>query len=201
MTPAPRLPADEALARLLEGNERFVTNRERHPNRGAELRLQLAEAQHPFAAIVGCSDSRVPPELLFDEGLGDLFVIRNAGNIVDAITLASVEFAVDHLGVSLVMVLGHESCGVITAAVAVARDGGEVRGHLWTLIDAVHPALEKAGTHGDDAIDAAVIAHIGLQVDRLRAADPIVTRAVRAGTVQVVGARYDIDRGRVELVA
>lgn len=200
-TLAPRLAADEALRRLLEGNDRFVAQELRHPNRGEELRLRLAEGQHPFAVIVGCADSRVPPELLFDEGLGDLFVIRNAGNVVDATALASVEYGVAFLGVALVMVLGHESCGVVTAAVKIDHDHQDVPGHLGTLIAAVRPALEQVGNGGDDLIDRTVVAHIGVQVARLRAADPILSRAVQAGTVRVVGARYDLDRGRVELVA
>src|SRR5262249_15389787 len=140
MTEAPRLTPDQALRRLLEGNERFITHRERANDGGSALRLRLAAGQHPFAAIVGCSDSRVPPEVLCDEGLGDLFVIRNAGNIVGTTALASVEYAVEHLGVPLVVVLGHERCGVVTAAVGVTHRGEEVNGHLWNLIDAVRPA-------------------------------------------------------------
>ena len=196
-----RLTADESLARLLEGNERFVAHRELYPDRGPEVRLRLAEAQHPFAVVIGCADSRVPPEVLFDEGLGDLFVIRNAGNIVDATCLASVEYGVAHLGVSLVLVLGHERCGVITAAVGVSRDGQEIRGHLWSLIDAVRPALEQTDPGGDDVVDQAVRAHVTIQVEGLRRADPIVSRAVRTGGVRIVGARYDIDRGQVEVLA
>lgn len=195
-----RLTADEALRRLLEGNERFIANQERHPHRGPELRLQLAEAQHPFAVILGCSDSRVAPEILFDEGLGDLFVIRNAGNIVDTTCLASVEYGVGHLEVPLVLVLGHERCGVVTAAVAIAREGREVQGHIWNLIDAVRPALEKSAEGTEDVIEQTVRAHVMIQVERLRRADPIVSRAVRAGTTRVVGARYDIDQGQVEVL-
>ena len=196
-----RLTADQALARLLEGNERFVAHRELYPDRGPEVRIQLAQAQHPFAVILGCADSRVPPEVLFDEGLGDLFVIRNAGNIVDVTCLASIEYGIDHLGASLVLVLGHERCGVITAAVGATRDGQEIRGHLWSLIDAVRPALDRAGDGDGDVIDRAVRAHVKIQVERLRGADPIVSRAVETGGVQVVGARYDIDRGQVEVLA
>ncbi len=162
--------------------------------------MQLAEAQHPFAVILGCADSRVPPEILFDEGLGDLFVIRNAGNIVDTTSLASVEYGVAQLGVSLVLVLGHERCGVITAAVAVAREGREVQGHLWSLIDAARPALEQVKDGSGDVIDQAVRAHVQIQVGRLVRADPIVSRAVKAGRIRVVGARYDIDRGQAEIL-
>jgi carbonic anhydrase len=196
-----RTTADEALRRLLEGNERFVAHVERNPGRDPELRMKLAEAQHPYAVILGCADSRVPPEILFDEGPGDLFVVRNAGNIVDVTSLASIEYGVAHLGVSLVLVLGHESCGVITAAVAVARQGYEVQGHLWSLIDAVRPALEQADDGAGDVVDQAVCAHIKIQVERLSRADPIVSRAVKTGAVRVVGARYDIDRGQVEVLA
>jgi carbonic anhydrase len=199
-TPPPRLTADQALRRLLDGNARFVDHQERYPDRGPELRMQLAEAQHPFAVILGCADSRVPPEILFDEGLGDLFVIRNAGNIVDTTSLASVEYGVAQLGVSLVLVLGHERCGVITAAVAVAREGREVQGHLWSLIDAARPALEQVKDGSGDVIDRAVRAHVQIQVGRLVRADPIVSRAVKAGRIRVVGARYDIDRGQAEIL-
>jgi len=201
MTATARLTADEALRRLLDGNERFVAHQERYPNRGPEVRLRLAEAQQPFAVILGCADSRTPPELLFDEGLGDLFVIRNAGNIVDMTALASVEYGVAYLGVSLVLVLGHESCGVITAAVAVAREGRNVQGHVRSLIDAVRPALDQADRGGEDFVDEAVRAHVRIQVERLAHADPIVSRAVEAGDVLVVGARYDIDRGCVEILS
>lgn len=200
MTHAARLTADQALRRLLDGNERFVAHQERYPDRGPEVRLRLADAQHPFAVILGCADSRTPPELLFDEGLGDIFVIRNAGNIVDVMALAGVEYGVAHLGVSLVLVLGHERCGVITAAVAVARGDEEVQGHLWSLIDAVRPALDEVDSGSGDVVDAAVRAHVRLQVKRLCRADPIVSRAVKTGALRVVGARYDVDRGRVEIL-
>ena len=200
VTPGPRLTAEAALRQLLEGNARFVADAELHPDRGAELRARLASEQHPMAVILGCADSRVPPELLFDQGLGDLFVIRNAGNIVDTMSLASVEYAVDNLGVSLVLVLGHERCGVVTAALEVAQEGGAVPGHLWNLIDAVHPAIDKPGDGGDDLLDNVVRAHVANQVALLRRADPIVSRAVKSGTVQVMGARYDIDRGQVEIL-
>jgi carbonic anhydrase len=200
VSPTARLTAEAALARLRDGNARFVAHREIHPDRGAEVRVQLAEGQHPFAVIVGCADSRVPPEILFDEGLGDLFVVRNAGNIIDTMSLASVEYAVAELAVSLVLVLGHERCGVVTAAVELAQKGGDVPGHLWSLIDAVHPAIDRPGDGGDDVLDNVVRAHVANQVARLRRADPIVSRAVRSGTVHVVGARYDIDCGQVELL-
>jgi carbonic anhydrase len=203
MTQTARLTADEALRRLIDGNARFVADINHRPRRGAELRRQLAGEQHPFAVILGCADSRVPPEILFDEGLGDLFVVRNAGNIIDATTLASIEYGVAHLGVPLVMVLGHERCGVLTTAVAVARDDEDVQGHLWALLDAVRPALEdndRDGADREEAIDRAVCAHVRNQVERLRRADPIVSRAVKAGTTRVVGARYDIDRGQVEIL-
>src|SRR3954451_10886779 len=112
------LSADQALSRLLAGNERFVAHKERHPDESAGRRRELVSGQHPFAVILGCSDSRVAPELLFDEGLGDLFVIRVAGNIVDDDILASIEYAVEHLGTKLVVVLGHEKCGAVSAAVS-----------------------------------------------------------------------------------
>src|SRR5262245_40561826 len=116
--PASGLSAEQALARLLAGNARFVAHRERHPDITVRRRRALVSSQHPFAVILGCADSRVSPELLFDEGLGDLFVIRVAGNVVDDVVLGSIEYAVEHLGTKLIVVLGHEKCGAVSAAVA-----------------------------------------------------------------------------------
>ncbi len=123
---SPGAPADAALARLMEGNRRYTRHKAKHPDESLSRRKDLEGTQHPFAVILGSADSRVPPELLFDQGLGDLFVIRVAGNIVDDAILGSIEYAVEHLGAKLILVLGHEKCGAVTAAI----EGGAAAGHL-----------------------------------------------------------------------
>src|SRR5947209_10905279 len=126
--------ADEALARLMAGNRRYVLHKEQHPDQSLTRRKELESGQHPFAVILGCADSRVSPEILFDQGLGDLFVIRVAGNVVDDTILASVEYAVEHLGTRLIMVLGHEKCGAVSAAI----EGGKQPRHLDALVAAIN---------------------------------------------------------------
>src|SRR3954449_3735222 len=128
--------ANDALARLMHGNRRYARHKEQHPDESLARRKELIGGQHPFAVILGCADSRVPPELLFDQGLGDLFVIRVAGNIVDDVVLGSIEYAFEHLDTKLIMVLAHEKCG----AVSVAVQGGSAPGHLTTLVQAIQPS-------------------------------------------------------------
>lgn len=188
--------ADEALARLVEGNKRFVEMKLTHPEQDAESRTALSKGQQPFAVILGCSDSRVPPEVIFDQGLGDLFVVRVAGNVADDIGVASMEYAVEHLGSRLIMVLGHERCGAVTAAVA----GGELPGHLPALMTALKPAVDKGKGHGEDPVDAAMLANVELTAEHLRESKPILAELVEKGEVKIVGARYDLDTGAVELI-
>jgi carbonic anhydrase len=188
--------ADEALGRLLEGNQRFVESTLIHPDQGAARRNLLAGGQSPFAIILCCSDSRVPPELVFDQGLGDLFVVRVAGNVADEIGLASLEYAAEHLGVRLVMVLGHERCGAVTAAVK----GGELPGHLPALMAALQPAVAgNRDLHGDQ-VEGVMRANIELTALQLRESGPVLSERVKAGELKVVGARYDLDTGVVEVV-
>jgi len=141
--PAPaKLTPDQALERLLQGNQRYVAGKATHPDQTAERRLGLASGQAPFAIILTCADSRVAPELFFDQGLGDLFVIRNAGNILDDHVIGSMEYAVEHLHAGLIVVVGHGQCGAVSAAVA----GGEVPGHIRSVTEAIAPALEDDKT-------------------------------------------------------
>jgi carbonic anhydrase len=188
--------ADEALAKLVEGNKRFVEMRLAHPEQDAACRTALSQGQQPFAVILGCSDSRVPPEVVFDQGLGDLFVVRVAGNVADDIGVASLEYAVEHLGTRLIVVLGHERCGAVTAAVK----GGEFPGHLPALMDALKPAVDKAKGAAGDAVDAAMLANVALVTEQLRESKPVLAELVEKGEVKIVGARYDLDSGAVELV-
>ena len=147
------MSADEGLARLMAGNQRFTQHKEQHPDESLARRKELISEQHPFAVVLGCADSRVPPELLFDQGLRDLFVIRVAGNIVDDAILGSIEYAVEHLGTQLIVVLGHETCGAVSAAVA----GGEAAGHLQALVTAIQPSVAATAQNPGDKIHNCVV--------------------------------------------
>jgi carbonic anhydrase len=188
--------ADEALTRLVEGNKRFVEMNLAHPDQDAGCRARLSKGQEPFAVILGCSDSRVPPEVVFDQGLGDLFVVRVAGNVADDLGIASIEYAVEHLGSRLIVVLGHERCGAVTAAVK----GGELPGHLPMLVAALKPAVDKAKDAAADAVDATIVANVELTAAQLKASKPVLAELVEKGEIKIVGARYDLDTGAVELV-
>jgi carbonic anhydrase len=188
--------ADEALARLVAGNMRFVEMKLAHPDQDAGCRTNLSKAQQPFAIILGCSDSRVPPEVIFDQGLGDLFVVRVAGNVADDIGIASIEYAVEHLGSRLIVVLGHERCGAVTAAVK----GGELPGHLPTLMTALKPAVDKSKGAAGDAVDNAMLANVELTAAQLRESKPLLAEMMEKGEIKIVGARYDLDTGAVELI-
>jgi len=204
LTPSPtiatevaQITAEKALQKLIEGNKRYVEFKRTYPNQNKITLRTVAQGQHPFAIILGCADSRVPPEFIFDQGLGDLFVIRVAGNILDDGALASIEFATEELGVPLVMVLGHEKCG----AVAATLKGGEVPGHISRLLEAIKPALEQVKDQPGDKLDNAVRANIKMVVGQIKSSQPILTELVEKGKVKVVGARYDLDTGLVEMVA
>jgi len=192
----PVLKPDDSLVRLVEGNKRFVTGSTTHPDQSTERRAQLAEGQHPFAIVLACADSRLSPELIFDEGLGDLFVIRNAGNLLDDHVIASIEYAVEHLHVPLIVVLGHTKCGAVTAAVA----GGELPGHLPSIAESLAPAVTMAKKKPGDAVDNAVRISARLSTAALAGMEPIIGEAVKAGKVKVVAARYDIATGQVDIL-
>jgi len=191
------LAPEKALARLMEGNRRHVAHREQHPDMQVQRRRELAKTgQHPFAIVLGCADSRVPPELLFDQGLGDLFVIRDAGNVVDDAVLGSIEYAVEHLGVRLIMVLGHENCGAVSAAVA----GGEAHGHIKALVDAIHPAVEESAKEPGDKIHNCVLANARRTAKLIRESEPTLKPLAASAHIQVVSADYDMYLGKVTLL-
>lgn len=194
--PLKGVPPGEALKRLLDGNLRYVSAKAAHPNQSAECRMRIAGGQAPFAAVLGCSDSRVPPEVLFDQGLGDLFVVRTAGHVVDDAGLGSLEYAAEHLGVHLVVVLGHERCGAVGAAVNHA----EAEGHLEALLEAIEPAVAAAKGRAGDPVDNAVREHVSLSVKGLERSKPLLSELVADGKLRVVGARYDLDTGRIEVL-
>jgi carbonic anhydrase len=186
-------PAD-ALKRLTEGNARFVSGHTQHPRQGPGRRTELANTQHPFAIVLGCADSRTSPEILFDQGLGDIFVAREAGNIVDDHTIGSIEYAAEHLHVQLIVVLGHERCGAIAAARETVAAGGHADGHIDSLVAAIRPAVDA--TAGQDA-EATCKANVGNVVATLQHSDPVLRHLVDAGQLRVVGAYYNLDTGTV----
>lgn len=193
--PAPAT-ADGAMQTLMAGNQRFVAGRHSSANSTPERRTALANTQKPFAIIVSCSDSRVGPEVVFDQGLGDIFVIRTAGQVLDAPGIGSIEYAVEHLGSQLIVVLGHERCGAVTAAVA----SGNAPGHIDSLVKAIRPsALATKGQPGDH-VDNAVRENVRRVVRQLQSSKPILAEFVHQGKVKVVGAYYDLDTGAVAMV-
>jgi len=187
---------DEALQRLVDGNHRFATGTAQHPDSSAERRTEVAAGQHPIAIVLCCADSRVGPEVVFDQGLGDIFVLRNAGNILDDHTIGSIEYAVEHLAAPLIIVVGHERCGAVTAAV----NGGKAPGHIHSIVDAITPAIASAKSEAGDTVDNSVRANARYVAGLLRRIGPIVGEAVQAGKVKVVAARYDLDSGIVEVL-
>ncbi len=176
---------------------RYVGTKLTHPHQTAERRREVAEGQHPAAVIVGCSDSRTPPEIIFDQGLGDLFVVRVAGHVVDDVVLGSIEHAAVHLGVQLIMVLGHERCGAVEATVK----GAEALGHMGCVIQAIEPAVEKVRNQPGDPLESAVRANVEAIVGQLKSSEPILAEMVRRGELRIVGARYDLDSGWVDMIA
>jgi carbonic anhydrase len=202
-SPAPSsLAADEALQRLLKGNQRFVHGSTKNPRRAPADFRALAEGQRPVAVIMGCADSRVPPELLFDQGVGDLFVVRVAGNVVGGggvFVKGSIEYAVAELGVRLIMVLGHSSCGAVKAAIKHVDDGDPLPGAIAELVNRIRPAVIKAKDMPGDRLANAISANVLLGVETLNNLDPIVRPAVSSGQAKVVGAVYDLRTGAVTL--
>lgn len=193
--PQPVSP-DEALKRLLSGNQRFASEKEQNPHR-SRLRLQeTATVQYPFAAILGCSDSRVPAEIVFDQGLGDLFVVRLAGNVVSPTAIGSLEFTTSILGSQLIMVLGHERCGAVTAAVK----GEPLPGRIGTFVEDIKPAVARVKNKPGDAVDNAVIANVQYQVELLKGTSSVLSQLIQEGKLKIVGGRYDLDTGKVSIV-
>ncbi len=191
---------DAALKLLTEGNARYVANQPRERDFSAK-RASLAKGQAPFAAILGCADSRVAPELAFDQEPGDLFVVRVAGNFVTPDGLGSLEFGAAVLGTKLIMVLGHSSCGAVSATVTALQKGNTLPGHIADLVRAMKPGVEPAlHGSGDDLEQRAVVANVRYNVQRLQQAQPILAGMVAKHEVRVVGAVYDLATGRITLV-
>ena len=191
--------AEDALQCLLEGNRRYVANKSIDLNESERRRIEVAQGQKPFATILGCVDSRVPPELIFDRGLGDLFVIRTAGQVLDKAVLGSLEFGVAELEIPVLMVLGHERCGVVKAAIDAVEKQTIAEAEIEYLVEALSPAVEQAKSQAGDLWENAVRANIEMLVSRLKQS-PILATAVQNGKLKVVGARYDLDCGAVAII-
>jgi carbonic anhydrase len=187
---------DQAIAQLMEGNHRYATGKLSHPHQDGKARAGLTKGQHPFVAILSCADSRVPPEVIFDEGLGDLFVVRVAGNITDDAVIGSLEYAVEHLGTPAILVMGHEKCGAVQAAIG----GGEPKTHIQALADAITPAVADAKKQKGDLVSNSVKANVQLVVNQLSASKPILAEAVAKRKIKVVGGVYDLETGVVKLL-
>jgi carbonic anhydrase len=183
----------DVIERLKQGNERFVKDRAEPPRHDSARREELAKGQRPYAVILTCADSRVAPEIAFDAGLGELFVVRVAGNIANRSSMASIEYAVAHLGSRVIVVMGHESCG----AVAAALEGGEAGRNLNHLLEHLQPALDASGSH---EVDAVARRNALMTVERLSRESDIIREAVEKDGVRIVPAFYSIRSGRVEMV-
>jgi carbonic anhydrase len=193
----PSVAPAEAISKLKEGNGRYTSGNLQHPGQTAERRTELAKTQHPFAAIVSCSDSRVPPEIVFDQGLGDLFIVRVAGNVINDEGLGSIEYTVDHLGTRLILVLGHQSCGAVEAARETIAAKGKAPGHIESLVTAIKPAVEATAK---DDLDATVKANVKNVVQALRSSTPILKAEVDSGKIKIIGGYYSLDTGAVTLL-
>ena len=196
------LSPDQALTRLREGNMLFVEAPQLCATDMAQNRTRVAKAQHPYAIVLTCADSRVAPELLFGGvGLGELFVCRNAGNVADTAVLGSIEYAVEHLHAPLIVVLGHERCGAVAAAVEVATKGAELPGFIKPMVAEIVPAVEAVKGRQGDLVDLAVIENARANAARILEKSEIVRHHVEDEAVKIVFGRYDLDTGAVKLNA
>ncbi|MFN0146933.1 MAG: carbonic anhydrase [Dehalococcoidia bacterium] len=195
------LTPDEALAKLLEGNKRYVSQKLTHPNQTETRRVEVATGQHPFCAVIGCIDSRVAPEIVFDQGLGDLLTMRVGAAIADDSIVGSTEFGVEEFHIPLVVVLGHERCGAVKATLDAVKAGKtDTPGQIGAVVGPIVPAVKSVLGKGADELDLAVRASTKLTVDAMKAS-PVLAELIHAGKVKIVGARYDLDSGAVEILA
>ena len=199
-SPRPNISdADMALTELKQGNRRFVEARMMHPDQNPETRLSLAKSQSPFAIVLSCSDSRLPPEVVFDQGLGDLFVVRVAGNIVDPAGMGSIEYAVGHLGSPLIVVLGHQNCGAVSATLESLQTGHPPHGDVAALVTAITPAVAVAETQpGDDLLAKTIKANAEQSRDQILQSKELKP-ALDSGKLKVVTGYYSLDDGVVTL--
>lgn len=192
-----KISANDALQLLMEGNKRFVNDELQHPHLDVARRKMLSEGQNPHTVVLTCSDSRLVPEVIFDQGLGDLFVIRVAGNVAKEKVLGSIEYAVEHLGSSLIFVLGHEKCGAVTAAL----EPGETEGHIGAILEEIKPAVFMARRQPGDLLENAIKNNAVITKERVQDSLPIIHRAVLSKGVKVVSGYYHLSDGVVEILS
>ncbi|MFZ0247873.1 carbonic anhydrase [Candidatus Binatus sp.] len=192
----PTMSAGQALKLLLEGNQRFVAGKLEHPNQTPARRAEVAKGQHPFAAVLACSDSRTPPEIIFDRGLGDLFVVRVAGNVADRVVIESLDYSVKHLGVRVVMVLGHRRCGAVIAAVEGHEEEEKDVGPMLKELD---PAVAATKGMPGDPVENAVRANVRLVMLNLATSSELRAMVI-SGELKIVGGIYDLDTGTIEML-
>ena len=188
-----KVTADSALAELKAGNDHHVAHRYQHPHENAERQRQLVSGQNPHAEILSCADSRVPPEIIFDQGLGDLFVVRVAGNVVTDTELGSLEYGAEHLHIPLIIVLGHEHCGAVTAAVQT----GAAEGHIAARVNLIKPAVDKTRDLPGDPVANAVQMNVELVVKQLRSSTPILSELLAHHKLRIVGGVYSLETGSI----
>jgi carbonic anhydrase len=191
------LTPDAALERLIAGNKRYVKGTMKRHDFATEREV-LAGGQNPYAGILSCSDSRIGPEFAFDSARGDLFVVRVAGNFLETDGLASLEYTTAVLGTPLLVVLGHEKCGAVDAAIKVVKDGAKLPGHLPELVSHIKPAVKAAEGQSGDMLENAIQANVRLNVEKLKTASPVISKLVEQGKVRVVGGIYRLATGHVD---
>jgi len=189
-----------SLRKLLDGNKRFITGNLESKDFSDTKRKELAKGQRPFAIVVACSDSRVAPEIIFDQGLGDIFVIRVAGNVLDRVSLGSIEYAAEHLKTPLVIILGHTYCGAVTAAV---ESKGRTEGNIGAIVKRILPAVERArkeGKSSKDLVNSAIIKNVLLQGEYMIKNSTVIRKLIKAKELQVITAIYNLESGEVSIV-
>jgi len=195
------LTPQQAWQKLVEGNARFVSGTSSHPNQDASRRSSLVNAQNPFTLIFGCSDSRLAAEIIFDLGLGDAFVIRTAGQVMDDAVLGTLEYGVDVLGIPLIVVLGHDNCGAVTATKEAVDSGDMPGGYIRNLVERITPSVLNSLRHGDHEVNDMVVEHTRQTAERLVERSPSIKAAIDAGRTAVVGMAYRLEEGRADLVS
>jgi carbonic anhydrase len=190
------LTPDAALKQLIDGNKRFVESKRQNPHQDFGRLTEVAKTQKPFAAILGCADSRFPSEIIFDQGLGDLFVCRVAGNVVTSEEMGSLEFGTLVLGAKVLVVVGHKRCGAVDATIK----GAQVPGQIGSLLDAIKPAVESSKDQAGDRLENAVKANVILQAKKLKAS-PVISKLIAENKLKVVGGYYDLDTGKVTILS
>lgn len=194
---------NKALKKLLDGNKRFVEGKSEYPNRCEETRTNLLKEQKPYAVILSCSDSRVPIEIIFDVGLGDVFVVRTAGHVLSPEVMGSIEFAIKELDVRLVMILGHENCGAVKSAITAFDEHQyfKVSTNLKSILKHIYPAIKnvRKNKNEDKFLDKAIRANIDFQVKDLIKKDKYIAKRLKAGDISVLGGYYSLSTGKVEI--